>query len=71
MMPHFPNIFLLLTVHTVLTWISIYWFSRAGPTASFRIYYEKTHAPPVSSGRSPIPLGFSIFPGEIVLAPKP
>ncbi|KAL1662065.1 Alpha/Beta hydrolase protein [Schizophyllum commune] len=55
----------------VLTWVSIYWFSRAGPTASFRIYYEKTHAPPVSNERSPIPLGFSIFPAEIVLAPKP
>ncbi|KAH9018198.1 alpha/beta-hydrolase [Lactarius deliciosus] len=24
----------------VLTWISIYWFSRAGPAASVRIYYE-------------------------------
>ncbi|KAJ7282424.1 hypothetical protein C8J57DRAFT_1554332, partial [Mycena rebaudengoi] len=22
------------------TWISIYWFSRAGPAASLRIYYE-------------------------------
>jgi len=26
----------------VLTWISIYWFSRAGPAASVRIYYELT-----------------------------
>ena len=28
----------------ILTWISIYWFSRAGPAASLRIYYEATHA---------------------------
>ncbi|TVY92011.1 putative epoxide hydrolase [Lachnellula willkommii] len=27
----------------VLTWISIYQFSRAGPEASARIYYEATH----------------------------
>ncbi|PNS19954.1 hypothetical protein CAC42_7921 [Sphaceloma murrayae] len=27
----------------VCTWISIYWFSRAGPAATFRIYYEATH----------------------------
>ncbi|CAD0088709.1 unnamed protein product, partial [Aureobasidium mustum] len=27
----------------ILTWISIYWFSRAGPAATVRIYYEATH----------------------------
>jgi hypothetical protein len=27
----------------ILTWVSIYWFSRAGPAASIRIYYEATH----------------------------
>ena len=27
----------------ILTWISIYWFSTAGPTANLRIYYEATH----------------------------
>jgi hypothetical protein len=27
----------------ILTWISIYWFSQAGPAASLRIYYEATH----------------------------
>ena len=30
----------------ILTWISIYWFSTAGPTASLRIYYEATHVAP-------------------------
>ncbi|KAJ5790868.1 uncharacterized protein N7518_007879 [Penicillium psychrosexuale] len=28
----------------ILTWISIYWFSTAGPSASVRIYYEAFHA---------------------------
>lgn len=27
----------------ILTWVSIYYFSRAGPAASLRIYYESTH----------------------------
>lgn len=27
----------------VCTWVSIYWFSTAGPAASLRIYYEATH----------------------------
>ncbi|KAF2223170.1 Alpha/Beta hydrolase protein, partial [Elsinoe ampelina] len=31
------------TEDEILTWVSIYWFSRAGPAASFRIYYEATH----------------------------
>ncbi|KAK4546147.1 hypothetical protein LTR36_002284 [Oleoguttula mirabilis] len=28
----------------ILTWVCIYWFSRAGAAASTRIYYESTHA---------------------------
>ncbi|KAH9169976.1 Alpha/Beta hydrolase protein [Lactarius sanguifluus] len=31
-------------ISVVLTWVSIYWFSRAGPAASVRIYYEYAHA---------------------------
>jgi len=27
----------------VCTWISVYWFSTAGPAANLRIYYEATH----------------------------
>jgi pimeloyl-ACP methyl ester carboxylesterase len=27
----------------ICTWISIYWFSTAGPAASLRIYFESTH----------------------------
>ena len=29
----------------VLTWVSVYWFSSAGPAASVRIYYESRHPP--------------------------
>ncbi|KAF6755755.1 Alpha/Beta hydrolase protein [Ephemerocybe angulata] len=53
----------------VLTWVSIYWFSRAGPTASLRIYYERMH-----EGSSPeethIPMGYSYFPKELWRVPS-
>lgn len=64
----------------VCTWVSIYWFSRAGPGASVRIYYEATPAN-TPEGESisaltsltkyfPGPkLGLSHFPGEV--APMP
>ncbi|KIX04125.1 uncharacterized protein Z518_07678 [Rhinocladiella mackenziei CBS 650.93] len=31
------------TEDEVCTWMSIYWFSAAGPAANLRIYYEATH----------------------------
>ncbi|KAJ8587264.1 alpha/beta-hydrolase [Rhizopogon salebrosus TDB-379] len=53
----------------VLTWISLYWFSRAGPAASLRIYFEMgsdwddlRHGPN-------IPMGTSHFPKELVVIP--
>ncbi|KAF4617693.1 hypothetical protein D9613_005925 [Agrocybe pediades] len=57
----------------VLTWISIYWFSRAGPAASVRIYCEHTRAnlsiftttPPTN-----ILTGISYFPRELVGYPR-
>uniref|UniRef100_A0A0W0F6L9 stearoyl-CoA 9-desaturase n=1 Tax=Moniliophthora roreri TaxID=221103 RepID=A0A0W0F6L9_MONRR len=56
----------------VLTWISIYWFSRPGPAASVRIYYEYKQA----GGRERflraeplIPLGNSYFPRELWVPP--
>ncbi|KAF4613762.1 hypothetical protein D9613_007593 [Agrocybe pediades] len=57
----------------VLTWISIYWFSRAGPAASIRIYCEFTRAnlemakvqPPTN-----VPIGHSYFPKEILSFPR-
>ncbi|KAF8872229.1 Alpha/Beta hydrolase protein [Infundibulicybe gibba] len=57
----------------VLTWISIYWFSRAGPTAASRIYYEVTQEDSnllYSTEPTTIPLGFSHFPKELVIPPK-
>ncbi|KAJ6554825.1 Alpha/Beta hydrolase protein [Mycena capillaripes] len=58
----------------VLTWISIYYFSRAGPAASLRIYYEVSAEnaliPSIHDARPTIPLGFSFFPGELISLPR-
>ncbi|EMD33629.1 hypothetical protein CERSUDRAFT_98193 [Gelatoporia subvermispora B] len=57
----------------VLTWISIYWFSRAGPAASVRIYYEATQTGNIQdiyTWWSPIPLGLSFFPKELDVVPR-
>ncbi|KAF9468675.1 Alpha/Beta hydrolase protein [Collybia nuda] len=59
----------------VLTWISLYHFSRAGPAASIRIYYEIMKARgsrpvPQSERLSPIPLGHSYFPKDIIVLPR-
>lgn len=59
---------------TVLEWISIYWFSRAGPGANVRIYYELTggNAHDMFAGTrwTSVPLGVAFFPGERVRLPK-
>ncbi|EMD33630.1 hypothetical protein CERSUDRAFT_117746 [Gelatoporia subvermispora B] len=52
----------------VLTWVSIYWFSRAGPAASVRIYCERVRAE-YHDWWSPIPLGISFFPKELGAVP--
>jgi hypothetical protein len=55
----------------ILTWVSIYLFSTAGPAASVRIYYEATHQDPRTSkeGMSAwiprVKLGLSYFPKDI------
>ena len=58
----------------ICTWLSIYWFSTAGPAASVRIYYERQHqsrdGPDTSRERlsSWIPevkIGLSHFPNDI------
>ena len=55
----------------VLTWVSIYWFSRAGPAASVRIYYELAKAGiPLDFPKTNVPVGLSFFPKEIVRSPK-
>ncbi|KAI0747811.1 epoxide hydrolase [Daedaleopsis nitida] len=59
----------------VIEWLSIYWHSRAGPAASFRIYYEHTRgnqAPDLFGDTTwtSVPLGVSHFPGEPVKVPS-
>ncbi|RDX42563.1 alpha/beta-hydrolase [Lentinus brumalis] len=58
----------------VLEWVSIYWFSRAGPGAAGRIYYEMANG---GTGNAldgnvwqSVPLGISYFPGEVVRLPR-
>ncbi|KAF7350495.1 Epoxide hydrolase [Mycena venus] len=52
--------------YEVLTWISIYWFSRGGPTVSLSIYFEVDihEAFPTSELRPIILLGLSRFPKD-------
>jgi len=57
----------------VLSWVSMYWFSRAGPAASVRIYYETQMSTPngfTESARPKVPVGLSYFPKEIIGFPK-
>ncbi|KAJ4159160.1 uncharacterized protein LMH87_008072 [Akanthomyces muscarius] len=59
----------------VLTWVSIYQFSKAGPAASVRIYYETKHAEAdqYAQGLQYVPqvkLGVSLFPKDVVVPPK-
>ncbi len=59
----------------MLEWISIYWFSRAGPAASCRIYYEMTRggiAPDVYGNTTwtSVPLGVFYFPREPIRFPQ-
>lgn len=60
----------------VLTWVSIYAFSTAGPSAAGRIYYMDEHRPdeekkmildPIPSS---VPIGISLFPLDIVVWPR-
>ncbi|KAI9149992.1 microsomal epoxide hydrolase [Paramyrothecium foliicola] len=58
----------------VLTWISVYQFSVAGPQHSSYIYYENTHAhQDVILGAAAhvpnVPMGYSIFPQDLVVPP--
>lgn len=57
----------------ILTWVSIYWFSTAGPEASVRIYHDGMNPEPQSKAtvqalRGYVPhvkLGIAHFPGEL------
>lgn len=58
----------------ILTWISIYWFSTAGPAAASFIYYEALHdtkmAVSMIQGYIDAPLGLAYFPKEVGNAPR-
>ncbi|KAI5829925.1 alpha/beta-hydrolase [Schizophyllum commune Tattone D] len=60
----------------ILTWVSLYWLSRAGPAATVRTYYEAMQRPGLGSvfnlvEKEPtIPLGLSFFPCELSRFPK-
>jgi hypothetical protein len=59
----------------VLTWVSIYVFSRAGPAAPSRQYYEAMHDPTnmlLKAGvwLPEVKLGVSYFPKELAPMPK-
>ncbi|KAH9035730.1 Alpha/Beta hydrolase protein [Lactarius pseudohatsudake] len=55
----------------ILTWVSIYWFSRAGPAASIRIYYELAlSGEVVVFPKTTVPVGLSFFLKDIVQFPK-
>lgn len=64
----------------ILTWVSIYWFSTAGPDASVRIYYESQNPAVKADGKTITPwtlmeyipevkLGLAHFPREINCVP--
>lgn len=68
------------TDEEILTWISIYWFSTAGPEASVRIYYEAQSPASKADGKTVTPftlmeyiphvkLGLAHFPREICCVP--
>jgi len=58
----------------ILTWVSVYYFSRAGPAASSNVYYEMEHREPTAflaaQGYVDVPLGIARFAGDSVLLPK-
>ncbi|KAH7198320.1 Alpha/Beta hydrolase protein [Fusarium flagelliforme] len=59
----------------ILMWVSLYQFSKAGPAASARIYYESRHADQeltkkVNDWIPGVLLGLSYFPKDIVFVPK-
>ncbi|KAK5114820.1 hypothetical protein LTR62_001977 [Meristemomyces frigidus] len=61
----------------ILTWVSIYYFSTAGPAASLRIYYEAIHSPANAISRDrtqqyipSVKLGLCHSPRELSVVPS-
>ncbi|KAH3907705.1 hypothetical protein HBI56_181120 [Parastagonospora nodorum] len=61
------------TQDEILTWVSIYYFSKPGPAAAQHIYFENAHRQPPAFEQAAkyidVKLGVSLFPKEIVLLP--
>ncbi|EXK78424.1 hypothetical protein FOQG_16889 [Fusarium oxysporum f. sp. raphani 54005] len=62
------------TDEEILTWVSIYWFSTAGPDAPSNLYYAFEQSDPVAFAAAgafiDVPLGISRFINDLVLLPK-
>jgi hypothetical protein len=58
----------------ILTWVSIHYFSAAGPAAANALYYEIEHREPgaflAAQAYVGVPLGISRFPKDLILLPK-
>ena len=62
----------------ILTWVSIYQFSRAGPGAAHRIYYEVMHTDPkskchynsVREYNAKVPMGLTYNPKDLYVIPS-
>ncbi|KAK4223054.1 Alpha/Beta hydrolase protein [Podospora fimiseda] len=57
----------------ILTWVSIYVFSKAGPAASGRIYYEVKNCASdkrVWSWIDGVKFGISVFPRDVLVSPS-
>lgn len=62
----------------ILTWVSIYWFSAAGPNAHVRIYYEAQHNPTkqvpnrdrAAQWVDHVKLALAYFPKELSVVPR-
>ncbi len=65
------------TEDEVCTWISIYWFSTAGPRAAVQLYYEVTHAKSSETTSTiedimawqDVKIGLSHFPRDVLILP--
>ena len=62
-----------LTQDRIVDNITLYWLTGTGASAA-RSYWERGHAQAASAGQAPpevsIPVGFTVFPGEIFQAPR-
>jgi hypothetical protein len=59
----------------ILTWVSIYYFSTAGPAASVDMFYEMQHREPrgafeESQKWCDVPVGVARYPKEVIQLPK-